>query len=69
MSYPENSWCLYKRSDRSANFTHEKHIHKCSVEIFEQIKPVYEAMTKDSDFEKLSHGLTTNHNESFKSKI
>lgn len=66
---PTDSWCVFNRSDKPRDFSHATHIHKCKPEIFKLLQPLYESLSNISDLQKLTHGLTTNCNESFNSLI
>ena len=63
-----DSWCQYNR-----DLVNKTNLYKygagISVDAISAIKPIYAALTKESDFEKCLHGLTRNSNESFNASI
>ena len=63
-----DSWCQYNR-----DLVNKTNLYKygagISVDVISAIKPIYTALTKESDLEKCLHGLTQNSNESFNATI
>jgi len=63
-----DSWCKYN-ADKANNTSEYKPGPGLPLNIIHKIKPIYEALSKDSELEKCLHGKTQNANESFNGLI